>query len=36
MGTFINGDTCEMCGEVMTTCDHNYCDICPECLEEEK
>jgi len=27
-------DQCEMCGEIMTKCDHNYCDICPECLEE--
>jgi len=29
-------EQCEMCGEVMTTCDHNYCDICPECLEGDE
>ena len=28
-------DQCEMCGEVMTKCDFDYCDICPECLEEQ-
>ena len=27
--------TCEMCGEVMTKCDFDYCDICPECLDGE-
>jgi len=26
---------CEMCSEVMTACDYNYCDICPECLDGE-
>ena len=26
-------EQCEMCGEVMTKCDFEYCDICPECLE---
>ena len=26
---------CEMCGEVMTKCDFDYCDICAECLEGE-
>ena len=26
-------DQCEMCGEVMTKCDFDYCDICPECLD---
>tara|TARA_R110000824_G_scaffold267856_2_gene456647 strand:- start:2341 stop:2796 length:456 start_codon:yes stop_codon:yes gene_type:complete len=25
--------SCEMCGEVMTKDDHDYCDICPDCLE---
>ncbi len=25
---------CEMCNEVMTKCDFNYCDICPDCLDE--
>jgi len=24
---------CEMCGEVMTKCDFDYCDICPECRD---
>ena len=28
-------EQCEMCGEVMTKCDFNYCDMCPECLNEE-
>ena len=28
-------EQCEMCGEVMTKCDFDYCDICPECLDEE-
>ena len=28
-------DQCEMCGEVMTKCDFDYCDICPDCLEEQ-
>ena len=28
-------EQCEMCGEVMTKCDFDYCDICPECLNEE-
>ena len=27
---------CEMCNEVMTKCDFDYCDICPECLEGEQ
>ena len=27
---------CEMCNEVMTKCDFDYCDICAECLDEEK
>ena len=26
---------CEMCGDVMTKCDFDYCDICPECLDGE-
>ena len=25
---------CEMCEKQMTEEDHNYCDICPECLED--
>jgi hypothetical protein len=29
-----NGETaCQMCNEVMTKCDFEYCDICPECLD---
>tara|TARA_R110002094_G_scaffold44672_1_gene56596 strand:- start:499 stop:759 length:261 start_codon:yes stop_codon:yes gene_type:complete len=28
-------DQCEMCGEVMTKCDFDYCDICPDCLDGE-
>ena len=36
MGTHVNGDTCEMCGKIMTKCDYKYCDICPECLEGEE
>ena len=27
--------SCEMCGEVMTRDDYDYCDICPDCLENE-
>lgn len=27
-------EQCEMCNEVMTKCDFNYCDICPDCLDE--
>ena len=40
MATFYNGktgvetNTCESCGEVMTTCDFNYSGECPECKEE--
>jgi len=26
---------CEMCGEVMTKCDYDYCDICPDCRDGE-
>jgi|TARA_B110000211_G_C13886448_1_gene467519 hypothetical protein len=26
---------CEMCQEVMTKCDFDYCDICPDCLDED-
>mgnify|MGYP000738716000 FL=1 len=26
-------DQCEMCQEVMTKCDFDYCDICPDCLD---
>ncbi len=29
-------EQCEMCGEIMTKCDHNYCDICPDCRDEEE
>ena len=29
-------DQCEMCGEVMTKCDFDYCDICPRCLDEDE
>jgi len=28
-------DQCEMCSAIMTVCDYNYCDICPECLDGE-
>lgn len=28
-------DQCEMCGEVMTKCDFEYCDICSECRDGE-
>jgi len=28
-------DQCEMCQEVMTKCDFDYCDICPDCLDGE-
>ncbi len=28
-------EQCEMCKEVMTKCDFDYCDICPECLDGE-
>ena len=26
-------EQCEMCGEMMTKCDFDYCDICPECRD---
>ena len=26
---------CEMCNEVMTKCDFDYCDMCAECLDGE-
>ena len=29
-------EQCEMCGEIMTKCDHNYCDICPDCRDGEE
>ena len=29
-------EQCEMCGEIMTKCDFNYCDICPDCRDEEE
>ena len=29
-------EQCEMCGEVMTKCDFDYCDICPDCRDEEQ
>jgi len=25
---------CEMCEKTMTEKDHDFCDICPECLED--
>jgi rRNA maturation endonuclease Nob1 len=25
---------CEMCGQLMTQEDHDYCDICGDCLED--
>lgn len=25
---------CEFCGQAMKEDDYNYCDICPDCLEE--
>ena len=25
---------CELCAEEMTEEDHDFCDICPKCLEE--
>ena len=25
---------CEMCEKTMTEQDHDFCDICPECLED--
>ncbi len=28
-------EQCEMCGEVMTKCDFDYCDMCPDCLDGE-
>ena len=28
-------EQCETCGEIMTKCDFDYCDICPECLDGE-
>ena len=26
---------CEICGKDMTKEDHEFCDICPDCLDEE-
>jgi uncharacterized CHY-type Zn-finger protein len=26
---------CEMCGKDMSQKDYDYCDICPNCLDEE-
>ena len=26
---------CEICGEVMTKCDFDYCYMCPECSDGE-
>jgi len=28
-------DQCEICGEVMTKRDFDYCDMCPDCLDGE-
>jgi predicted nucleic acid-binding Zn-ribbon protein len=28
-------EQCEMCNEVMTKCDFEYCDICPKCLDRQ-
>ena len=28
-------DKCEMCGQVMSQEEHNFCDICPNCRDEE-
>jgi len=25
---------CEICGSEMTTIDYEFCDICPDCLDE--
>jgi|TARA_R110000822_G_scaffold32351_3_gene92899 DNA-directed RNA polymerase alpha subunit len=30
----LNVNICEMCGENMSIEDHDYCDMCSECLEE--
>jgi len=27
--------TCEMCNKIMNQEDHDYCDICGDCLDEE-
>ena len=41
MAIYANGKTgaitytCEMCANKMTEEDHDYCDICPGCLEGE-
>lgn len=26
-------NNCEFCGEAMQIIDHNFCDICPDCLD---
>mgnify|MGYP003136507832 FL=1 len=26
---------CEFCGKIMTQEDHDFCDICDECREDE-
>ena len=27
---------CEMCGKGMTQDEHDFCDICPDCRDEDK
>ena len=27
-------EVCEMCGDQMSQGDHDFCDICPDCLED--
>jgi len=41
MAIYANGKTgvithtCEMCEKIITEEDYDFCDICPECLDEE-
>ena len=32
----MNREYCEMCGEEMEQDDYDYCDICPNCLDENE
>lgn len=27
-------EVCETCGDQMSKDDHDFCDICPDCLED--
>ena len=27
-------EVCKVCGDQMSESDHDFCDICPDCLED--